>query len=361
MNGHQQESQSEQASCHVPELFEGPIPIQHLGTVAGGTAMPVVGCAEGIGLMQQANQVGMIVTAYDDAYVDRYSECKALKVEMGYQCMAPIFPRVSLFREYQCWTSALKHWLDTHYREPGNREPPAIAKAFPRQNLIIQRCRGSEAKHTFDVWIRLMLRGGFLDQYSHTSIKVETSRPKDELPFMVWTLQYNGKDTGCRIFFRGGWEPHRICHLPPPCVDDSFAHETWNTVFLLGTCCRFARCEEGDVLLPTVSIRYDCKQRVLSDKPEPLCNNWFEEFKGKIWSPKNQQISRRVISNGWLQGQVDICGADRDAFDREEWGACGDEFKFARGCEWIKPAVHIQLTDIFQVKSENETFTRATL
>ena len=319
------------------------IPIQELGARAAVAAMPVIGCAEGIGLMMQAEAVGMLVTAYDHALADRYSECKKRKVEMGYKCMAPVFPKVSLTMDYQHWTSALKHWLDTHYQDPQTRAPPAIVQQFSKQNLVIQRCRGSEVAHTFEVWTKLLDKGGFFKHYQHTSFERVEPAEGDDLSLFVWHLKYNGTPTGCRIFFRGGWEPDRIRRLPPDCASG----KDWTTVFLLGTCCRFQNCEEGDLLFPTVSIRYDVKHRVLNSKAEPLYQNWFEKHRAAIWSPANQRISRQLIKHALTFDDVAICGYV--------------EGVFAASDERIKPAVHIQLTDIFQVESEEDTFTQAAL
>lgn len=333
------------------------ISIQRLGDVAAATAIPVIGCAEGIGIMEKANTVGMIVTAYDHAMGDRYSECKKRKTEMGYKCMAPVFPKVSLTADYQHWTSALKYWLDTHYQAPDTHSSPPITNTLPKQHLVIQRCRGSEVAHTFEVWTNLLVKGRFFRNYEHTTFEREEVRADDELTLLIWHLKYNGQDTDCKIFFRGGWEPHRICHLPPQCTAPRNSRKDQNgiTVFLLGTCCRFQNCEEGDLLVPNVSIRYDCKRSMLNTKAEPNLPNWFDEHKADIWSYANQSISQEVIMRALKDPSVEICGYDKTKDYTHDYS------RFAAGWERIKSAVHIQLTDIFQIDSEDATFTQASL
>lgn len=94
---------------------------------------------------------------------------------------------------------------------------------------------------------------------------------------------------------------------------------------------------------------------MLNTKAEPNLPNWFDEHKADIWSYANQSISQEVIMRALKDPSVEICGYDKTKDYTHDYS------RFAAGWERIKSAVHIQLTDIFQIDSEDATFTQASL
>jgi len=334
-------------------------PIENLGLIAASHAMPVVGCAEGQSVFPQWSlTIGCLLTAYDMATgPDRipYSECKRLKAEGGFKCMAPVFPKVSVLRDYQYWTSALKDYIDQCIA----RDPSEAST-----HLVVQRCRGSEVAHTFEVWETLLTLGGFWDTFEPANgyIRQEfESRPdslKDLCQDQGMTLSIcrvyhciKGQSGTfcsllCTIYFREGWEPQRIQNLPEPCQSEDYR----TTVFLLGTCCRFRNCDEGDVLIPYVSLRYEVSKRLLAKTPEVprCCGDYFEVNKRRIWSRENQKTSAKIILYAIAQTGGSLI--------------CGDARTFKPAYDWddIKSAIHIQLSDIFEAGDETSAFSVTT-
>lgn len=288
----------------------------------------VIGCAEGPSLFPNVAYTGMLVTAYDDAFTNKYSECKALKKKMGYQCMAPVFPGVSLSKDHQYWTSLLFWYIKECCERPG---------LFVTNKLVIQRCRGSEVDHTFKVWLQILWQSSFIKDLGVQVVQSKDNKNEGMTKF-VWSVYYHEMIPLCTIYFRGGWEPEKICQLP------SSTDREW-TVFLLGTCCRFQNVQEGDVLIPSCSIRYDVKQRILNNKVEKKTRgDRFRKFKKQIWSKENQARSAEYIK----ECGVSFCGnGDNNVLD------------FAKDYKDIKDknVVHIQVSDIFQVDSIKDEFT----
>lgn len=335
---------------------EPEFPIANLGLIAAIHAMPVVGCAEGQSVFPKLGlKIGCLLTAYDKATgPDRmsYSECKRLKNRGGFKCMAPVFPGVSVLRDYQYITSALKDYIDQCLVRAPSEEP---------SHLVIQRCRGSEVEHTFDVWTGLLDLGGFWDFFDSETDQIVRKYETDPEELAASCEDYGltlrtckvyhskvgcGKESRllCTIYFRGGWEPKRIRILPDQCLITTGEV----TVFLWGTCCRFTdNCKEGDVLIPTVSLKYDVKNRLLSKTPEkPLPEgDYFQVNKRRIWSGENQKFSAKIILYGASQvGPGFICGNVHTFTPAYDW-------------EDIKPAIHIQLSDIFEAPGPNDNET----
>jgi hypothetical protein len=341
---------------------EKSFPLKSLGSVAAQTLIPVIGCAEGPSLFSGVKDVGMLVTAYDDAFADSYAECKRRKTEGGFLCMAPVFPKVSLLRDYQYWTAAFKDYIDQCLAGDRRRNKNPC--------LVIQRCRGSESAHTMDVWTRLLSCGGFFDLFDtrdaqtslhfeahHDAETVQNHCADDGLTLFYWDIYRQnwacGDQLVCSVFFRGGWEPDRIGKLPRCCAKDHYKN---TTVFLLGTCCRFQNCDEGDVLIPRMSVGYDTKKSVLDSRlkcRDGLGNNdYFARHKDRIWSQRNLREAAKVVWYG-MQHDVDVCGeTNHRTFD-----PVGD-------ATLIKGALHIQLTDIFEAPKgdalDTAVFTRKT-
>lgn len=330
------------------------MPLRNLGLIASSMAMPVVGCAEGIDLYPTISDVGLMVTAYDDAFADSYAECKRRKTEAGYLCMGPVFPKVSVLRDYQYWTAALADYIKQCLDQP-------LRGGTPRY-LVIQRCRGSEVGHTFDVWSSLLSAGDFsrlFDKQEHGKVFYDyknNSQDNDDdiygdggLTLFSWHVRREVigiVEDVCTIFFRKGWEPDRICQLPRSCEENPQN----TTVFLFGTCCRFRNCDEGDVLLPVRSMHYDVKKRVL-ESPYGDNVNYFEQNKRRIWSPNNMSDAAKVILYALATKAIKVCSGRKTFEPVYAWHA-------------LTPAIQIQVSDIFEAPKgdalEKATFTIST-
>lgn len=345
-----QQQEQEQESPSVLGKERARYPLRNLGIIAATAAFPVVGCVEGLAVFQPLiSDVGLMLTAYEDPFVGSYAECKRQKTEAGYKCMAPVFPKVSVHRDYQYWTAALKDYIDQCLsRHRPYRKP---------RYLVIQRCRGSEALHTYEVWTGLMGLGGFADLFKSEEYKFITIKPvsckkekegdnskdvgDDGLTLMMWevyrTICEYDTNLVCTIFFRGGWEPDRIYKLPKVCEDD----REHTTVFMFGTCCRFLNCGEGDVLVPTHTMRYNTKNATLTTGSVTASGvNYFEQHKCRIWSERNMRDAAKVILYGMSRNWVQICGKAPTFYPALDW-------------KYVKPAIQIRFTEVFEAPKGN--------
>lgn len=295
---------------------------QAIKTANVSDTIRVIGCVEHHNLLKknQVKHAGMLVTAYDHAFDNKYSECKALKKKHGWKCMAPVFSGVSLSLDYQHWTSLLR-WYLIQVRDKSSNVT---------NKLIIQRCRGSEVDHTFNVWFQILLESDFFDSLS---MEVTIHKPSETDTKSIWTVYFNSSEIAT-IYFRGGWEPEKIRSLP----DDKENY----TMFLLGTCCRFSNAQEGDLLIPRHTIRYDVDKRKLNTRPESAFTDLFACHQTEIWSEKNQAKSETQIRTSG----VTFCG--------------GYPLQFAIKDECIHPALQIQVSGIFEANKEDE-FTQTSI